>query len=42
MEKMHEAYTVYPPATIPVQIESMTGYGNIFFTRILIKRKTIE
>lgn len=25
---MHEAYTVYPPATIPVQIESMTGYGN--------------
>lgn len=24
---MHEAYIVYPPAKIPVQIESITSYG---------------
>lgn len=24
---MHEAYILYPPEKIPVQIESMTGFG---------------
>ena len=32
---MHDAYIVYPPAKIPVQIESITGYGNYSFNKQL-------
>lgn len=28
---MHEAYVVFPPATIPVHIESITSYGKLKF-----------
>lgn len=28
---MHEAYIVYPPEKISVQIESMIGFGELFF-----------
>lgn len=27
--EMHDAYYVYPPATIPVQIESIASFGKI-------------
>lgn len=34
----HEAYTVFPPASIPVQIESLACYG----TYLNIKKRPIE